>query len=222
MVIPMTTNNPPLFSGGDHGSKSALDFNSFVRLDMKTLSQSYLFSLSRFSSYAFDPKYDVTPNIDSGHRSAPPHHHHHHHTQENFRLFSPAWTSPSQFRLRRRHTGDEKGSGRGKRTLAIPAPSQSAWMTRTLANLGRGSGRGKRRTRTTNSSVWGLTEGMEREDEFLGFLYGLEGRWGSSRKRRKYVDAAVFVKALPVNWKLLLSLRPRVRRPSLYYRRFVR
>lgn len=65
------------------------------------------------------------------------------------------------------------------------------------------------------------TEGMVREDEFLGFLTGLEGRWGSSRKRRKYVDAANFVKALPANWKILLSLRPRVRKPSLYCRRFV-
>ncbi|CAI9287056.1 unnamed protein product [Lactuca saligna] len=66
-----------------------------------------------------------------------------------------------------------------------------------------------------------MTEGMVREDEFLGFLKGLKGRWGSSRKRRRYVDAADFMKALPSNWKILLSLRPRARRPSLYCRRFV-
>ncbi|KAJ0681836.1 putative transcription factor C2H2 family [Helianthus annuus] len=66
-----------------------------------------------------------------------------------------------------------------------------------------------------------MTEGMAREDEFLGFLNGLDGRWGSTRRRRKYVDAALFVKALPVGWKVLLSLRPRVRQPSLYCRRFV-
>lgn len=66
-----------------------------------------------------------------------------------------------------------------------------------------------------------MTEGMVREDEFLGFLKGLKGRWGSSRKRRRYVEAADFVKALPSNWKILLSLRPRARRPSLYCRRFV-
>lgn len=68
-----------------------------------------------------------------------------------------------------------------------------------------------------------MTKKMKTEDELLGFLKGLKGRWGSNRRRRKYVDASFFVKkVLPINWKILLSLRPRVSRRSLYCRKFVR
>ena len=34
-----------------------------------------------------------------------------------------------------------------------------------------------------------MTEGMVREDEFLGFLKRLKGQWRSSRKRMRYLDA---------------------------------
>ncbi|PWA64074.1 zinc finger, C2H2-like, DNA-binding domain protein [Artemisia annua] len=64
------------------------------------------------------------------------------------------------------------------------------------------------------------TEGMVRDAEFMGFLKDLEGEWSSTRKRRKFVDATIFGAALPKNWKILLSLRPRVYPPSLYCRKF--
>lgn len=66
------------------------------------------------------------------------------------------------------------------------------------------------------------TLGLETEDAILGFLRGLEGQWCSRRKKRKYVDSGVFGDALPVGWKLLLGLRRRGFRVSVYCRRYVR
>ncbi|KAK4401868.1 Methyl-CpG-binding domain-containing protein 8 [Sesamum angolense] len=64
------------------------------------------------------------------------------------------------------------------------------------------------------------TVGLETEEGVLGFLWGLEGQWCSRRKKRKYVDAGVFGDALPVGWKLLLGLRRRDYRVSVYCRRY--
>ncbi|KAK6116144.1 hypothetical protein DH2020_008413 [Rehmannia glutinosa] len=50
------------------------------------------------------------------------------------------------------------------------------------------------------------TEGLETEEELLGFLKGLKGQWGSSRKKRRIVDASEFGSVLPIGWKLLLSV----------------
>lgn len=66
------------------------------------------------------------------------------------------------------------------------------------------------------------TAGLETEEGMLGFLRDLEGQWCSRRKKRKYVDAATFGDALPVGWKLLLGLRRRDYRVSVYCRRYIR
>ncbi|XP_038990167.1 uncharacterized protein LOC103707977 isoform X1 [Phoenix dactylifera] len=51
------------------------------------------------------------------------------------------------------------------------------------------------------------TAGLKTEVDLLRFLSGLEGQWGSRRKRRKIVDASVFGDDLPRGWKLLLGLK---------------
>lgn len=48
---------------------------------------------------------------------------------------------------------------------------------------------------------------MKSQEELLRFLEGLTGKWGSSRKKRRIVDASVFGSVLPIGWKLLLSLK---------------
>ncbi|KAI3445742.1 hypothetical protein Pfo_002407 [Paulownia fortunei] len=65
------------------------------------------------------------------------------------------------------------------------------------------------------------TVGLETEEGVLGFLWGLEGQWCSRRKKRKYVDAGVIGNALPIGWKLLLGLRRRDYRVSVYCRRYI-
>lgn len=65
------------------------------------------------------------------------------------------------------------------------------------------------------------TLGMESEEELLGFMRELGGQWGSRRKKRKIVDAGVFGDALPVGWKLLLGIKRRDGRASIYCRRYI-
>ncbi|KAK6945745.1 hypothetical protein RJ641_013289 [Dillenia turbinata] len=65
------------------------------------------------------------------------------------------------------------------------------------------------------------TVGLESDEEFLGFLSGFNGHWGSRRKRRRIVDASEFGDALPVGWKLLIGLRRKDGRVSLYIRRYI-
>ncbi|CAI9104049.1 OLC1v1002656C1 [Oldenlandia corymbosa var. corymbosa] len=65
------------------------------------------------------------------------------------------------------------------------------------------------------------TRGLQTEEKVLGFLRGIEGQWGSTRKRRKFVDANEFGDALPIGWKLSLGLRRRDGRVSVFSHRIV-
>ncbi|KAI3439272.1 uncharacterized protein J3R85_005002 [Psidium guajava] len=65
------------------------------------------------------------------------------------------------------------------------------------------------------------TEGLATEEELLGFMRDLGGQWGSRRKRRKIVDACVLGDALPVGWKLLLGLKRKEGRASVFCRRYI-
>ncbi|OVA14222.1 Methyl-CpG DNA binding [Macleaya cordata] len=65
------------------------------------------------------------------------------------------------------------------------------------------------------------TVGLETEADLLGYLRGLEGLWGSRRKKRKVVDASDFGDFLPIGWNLLLSLKRKEGRFSLFCRRYI-
>ncbi|WOH04915.1 hypothetical protein DCAR_0624327 [Daucus carota subsp. sativus] len=65
------------------------------------------------------------------------------------------------------------------------------------------------------------TEGLRTEEDGLGFLRGLNGKWCSRRKKRKFVDASEFGDKFPVGWKIILGLRRRNGCVSLYCRRYV-
>ncbi|KAI3520176.1 hypothetical protein L1887_09434 [Cichorium endivia] len=187
---------------------------------MKKLSQSELYTLSR-CSYSFDIQSTenvVIPNIDSDHPST-----------ISIATTTTTTTPPSkisafshrrglvavadnevgvQKRKRKRKSKVKKGNSEEFEGFGVNGEEINLKF---LARVADGA---------FEAELNRMTEGMVREDEFLGFLKGLEGRWGSSRKRRRYVDTADFVKALPTNWKILLSLRPRARQPSLYCWRF--
>lgn len=66
------------------------------------------------------------------------------------------------------------------------------------------------------------TEGLGSEEELLAFLTDLGGQWCSRRRKRKIVDACVIGDMLPVGWKLLLGLKRREGRASVYVRRYIR
>ncbi|CAA7401655.1 unnamed protein product [Spirodela intermedia] len=66
-----------------------------------------------------------------------------------------------------------------------------------------------------------MTQGLVTEEQFLDFLGGLEGQWGSRRKRRRIVDAANFGVALPKGWKLLLGLKRKDGNVCLHCRRYI-
>lgn len=66
------------------------------------------------------------------------------------------------------------------------------------------------------------TDGMRTEEELLGFLTGLNGRWGSRRKKKRIVDANEFGSKLPVGWKLSLSVKKKNGNVWLYCRRYIR
>ncbi|KAH7575597.1 hypothetical protein ACOSP7_004654 [Xanthoceras sorbifolium] len=66
------------------------------------------------------------------------------------------------------------------------------------------------------------TEGIGgNEEKLLDFLKDLGGQWCSRRKKRKIVDADLLGNALPVGWKLLLGLKRREGRASVYCRRYI-
>ncbi|KAI3760819.1 hypothetical protein L1987_51218 [Smallanthus sonchifolius] len=65
------------------------------------------------------------------------------------------------------------------------------------------------------------TMGMSTEDELLGFLRGLNGHWGSRRRKRRVVDASEFGDVLPKGWKLSLCIKKKEGRVWLYCRRYL-
>ncbi|KAH6756761.1 hypothetical protein C2S53_000851 [Perilla frutescens var. hirtella] len=65
------------------------------------------------------------------------------------------------------------------------------------------------------------TEGLLTEEELLGFLKGLNGKWGSRRKKKRIVEASEFGSKLPVGWKLLLSVKKKNGHVWLYCRRYI-
>ncbi|KAF5818495.1 putative Methyl-CpG-binding domain-containing protein [Helianthus annuus] len=65
------------------------------------------------------------------------------------------------------------------------------------------------------------TVGMTTEDELLGFLRGLNGHWGSRRRKRRVVDACEFGDVLPKGWKLSLCIKKKEGRVWLFCRRYL-
>ncbi|XP_024017050.1 uncharacterized protein LOC21386634 isoform X2 [Morus notabilis] len=65
------------------------------------------------------------------------------------------------------------------------------------------------------------TEGMRTEAELLGFLGGLEGEWGSWRRKKKIVPASELSDTLPRGWKIQISLKRREGHASLFCRRYL-
>ncbi|TYI37404.1 hypothetical protein ES332_A03G208900v1 [Gossypium tomentosum] len=66
------------------------------------------------------------------------------------------------------------------------------------------------------------TEGMAGSEEaLLGFMRDLGGQWCSRRRKRKIVDASIFGDVLPIGWKLLLGLKRKEGRASVYCRRYI-
>ncbi|KAI3952367.1 hypothetical protein MKX01_005234 [Papaver californicum] len=72
-----------------------------------------------------------------------------------------------------------------------------------------------------DSALKKRTVGLNNEVDLLGFLRGLEGIWGSRRKKRKIVDASDFGDFFPIGWKLLLSVRRKDGKFSLFCRRYI-
>ena len=66
------------------------------------------------------------------------------------------------------------------------------------------------------------TQGLETEAELLEFLGGLEGEWGSWRRKKRIVLASEFGNVLPNGWKIVISLSKKGGRASLFCRRYVR
>ncbi|XP_074263045.1 uncharacterized protein LOC141585876 isoform X2 [Silene latifolia] len=65
------------------------------------------------------------------------------------------------------------------------------------------------------------TEGRESAEALLGFITEVEGQWGSTRKKRKFVDACLFGDFLPVGWKVLIAIKKKLGRAWVFVRRYV-
>ncbi|PWA82632.1 zinc finger, C2H2-like, DNA-binding domain protein [Artemisia annua] len=66
------------------------------------------------------------------------------------------------------------------------------------------------------------TEGMSSVDEFLEFFRGLNGQWGTTRKKRRVVDASEFGDCLPKGWRLSLCIKRKDGRVWVFCRRYIR
>ncbi|KAI3706145.1 hypothetical protein L1987_76403 [Smallanthus sonchifolius] len=65
------------------------------------------------------------------------------------------------------------------------------------------------------------TEGLSTLDELLGFLRGLNGQWGTTRKKRRVVDAGGFGDALPKGWRLSLCIKKKDGHVWIFCRRYI-
>ncbi|KAL3619687.1 methyl-CpG-binding domain-containing protein [Castilleja foliolosa] len=66
------------------------------------------------------------------------------------------------------------------------------------------------------------TEGLSTVEELVKFLGGFKGRWDSSRKKKRTVDAGEFGSVLPIGWKLLLSIEKKMDSAWLSCARYIR
>ncbi|XP_017970357.1 PREDICTED: uncharacterized protein LOC18608277 [Theobroma cacao] len=55
------------------------------------------------------------------------------------------------------------------------------------------------------------------EEALFGFMRDLGGQWCSRRRKRRIVNASILGDSLPVGWKLLLGLKRREGRASVYF-----
>lgn len=65
------------------------------------------------------------------------------------------------------------------------------------------------------------TENLKTEEQVLGYLGELNGKWGTWRRKKKIVDASEFGDALPKGWRLLVSIRKKQGRVWLYVSRYI-
>lgn len=66
------------------------------------------------------------------------------------------------------------------------------------------------------------TAGLLTKEDVVGFLEGLEGQWGSNRRKKKFVDAGELGDALPRGWKISISVKKRGGRAWLIIRKYIR
>ncbi|KAK0589203.1 hypothetical protein LWI29_011046 [Acer saccharum] len=246
-------------------------------IDMTTLTQSELRSLSLCSTMAFDlDRFDdvVIPIIDpslfnesAGSRqqtfsrpTTTTTHHHHHHLRHRMAGLLPS-TKPSVSSSLPSHLDTDNLENRTILNFLKQSLSQSPQFhdIQCLFTVNSGENdlllKKRKRGRKPKTKVKSLEENLEivnnngvvvdivglgdfedpygeelrrrteglggNEENLLGFLRDLGGQWCSRRKRRKIVDADLLGNALPVGWKLLLGLKRREGRASVYCRRYI-
>ncbi|KAG5544000.1 hypothetical protein RHGRI_016676 [Rhododendron griersonianum] len=65
------------------------------------------------------------------------------------------------------------------------------------------------------------TKNLKTEEEVLGYLGEINGKWGTWRRKKKIVEASEFGDALPKGWKLLVSIRKKQGRVWLFVSRYM-
>lgn len=240
------TNQPPIGGSGEC-SNSKLDFNSLDSIDMNEFTQSelYLLSLSTSDEPLVPPENDVTPNvINSTHKHtcsiftstnsprrifAFSHRRKPSDSEDDDDVETVAENKSILNSVRKLISGDDTAApvdDRPRRTRKRKPENENEFEGLGVINvqgevidlkyLARdGDG-------LFNAKLIKMTEGMVAEEEFLGVIRNMDGLWSSNRRRRKFVDAGLIVKVLPVNWKIKVSLRPRAKKPALYCREFIR
>ncbi|XP_051123941.1 uncharacterized protein LOC127246544 [Andrographis paniculata] len=65
------------------------------------------------------------------------------------------------------------------------------------------------------------TEGLTTDEHLFAFLAGLDGEWNSRRMKKRIIDADVFGAALPVGWKLSLTIKKNSGQSFVHCRRYI-